>query len=413
MRGIPPSGFDADRIRGDFPTLHQSVHGTKPLVYLDNAATSQKPRQVIDALTHYYTHDNSNVHRGVHALSQRATHAYESARGKVRDFINAESEKEIIFVRGCTEGVNLVANTFGEAFLRAGDEVIISHMEHHANIVPWQLLRDRLGIVLRIAPINKKGELIFEEYEKLLSGKTKLVSTVHVSNALGTINPVREIVESAHRAGAKVMLDGAQAVPHMPVDVRALDVDFYAFSGHKMCGPTGIGVVYGRKELLDEMPPWQGGGDMIDVVTFEKTTFGDTPHRFEAGTPHIAGAIGLGAAIDYLTGIGMDRIGAAERELLEYAAERLGGIRDLIIYGTARNKASVISFNVEGVHPHDLSAIMDMEGIATRVGHHCAQPLMQFFGVSATARASLAFYNNREDIDRFADALRKAIRMLK
>lgn len=403
------ASFDLARIRADFPTLEEKVHGEKTLVYLDNGATSLKPRSVIDAVDHFYTHDNSNVHRGVHKLSQRATFAFERSRGKAKNFLGAESEKEIIFTRGATEAINLVAQSYGRANFAPGDEVIVTAMEHHANIVPWQLA----GATLRVIPMNERGELRMEEYEKLFSPRTKLVAFVHVSNALGTINPAKEIIEIAHRHGVPALVDGAQAVQHMKVDVRALDADFYAFSGHKVLGPTGIGVLYGKRALLEAMPPWQGGGDMIDRVTFEKTTFNDLPHKFEAGTPHIAGAIGLGAAIDYIERIGWASIAEHEHALLVYGTRRLLEVPGVAIHGTAAKKAGVLSFNVQGLHPHDLGAIMDMEGVATRVGHHCAQPVMQFFGVPATCRASLAFYNSFDDIDKFVEALKKAVRMLK
>jgi cysteine desulfurase/selenocysteine lyase len=374
------------------------VYG-KPLVYLDNAATSQKPSAVIDAMTRYYSTDNSNIHRGVHLLSERATQAYEEARVKVQRFINAAQSKEIIFTRGTTEAINLVANSYGRANVQAGDEVLITAMEHHSNIVPWQILCEEKGARLRVAPINDDGELILEEFEKLLNDRTKLVSVVHVSNALGTINPVRGIVEIAHRHNVPVMIDGAQAAPHMTLDVQELDCDFYAFSGHKVYGPTGIGVLYGKASLLDAMPPYQGGGDMIATVTFEKTTYNTLPYKFEAGTPNIAGTIGLGAAIDYVNQIGLDRIARYEHELLSYGTEALSQIPGLRLIGTAKEKAGVLSFVLEGVHPHDVGTILDREGIAIRTGHHCAMPVMERFGIPATARASLAFCNTREEID--------------
>lgn len=401
--------FDLERIRADFPTLREKVHGEKTVVYLDNGATSLKPQSVIDTISHFYTHDNSNVHRGVHKLSQRATFAFERSRGKVKNFLGAASEKEIVFTRGATEAINLVAQSWGRDHIGPGDEVIVTAMEHHANIVPWQLA----GATLRVIPMDRRGELLIDELPALFSERTRMVAVVHVSNALGTINPVERIVAEAHKRGVPVLLDGAQAVQHMKIDVRALDADFYVFSGHKVLGPTGIGVLYGKRELLEAMPPWQGGGDMIDRVTFEKTTFNDLPHKFEAGTPHIAGAIGLGAAIDYIERIGFAAIAAHEHALLEYGTRRLLEIPGLVIHGTAREKAGVLSFNVEGLHPHDIGSIMDMEGVATRVGHHCAQPVMQFFGIPATCRASLAFYNSMEDIDKLVEALKKAIRMLK
>jgi len=398
--------FDPNIIKEDFPILKQLVHG-KPLVYLDNAATSQKPSAVIDAMTHYYSTDNSNIHRGVHLLSERATQAYEEAREKVQRFINAAESKEIIFTRGTTEAINLVANSYGRANVNAGDEVLITAMEHHSNIVPWQILCQEKGARLRVAPINDDGELVLEEFEKLLNERTKLVSVVHVSNALGTINPIRAIVEVAHRHNVPVMIDGAQAAPHIKLDVRELDCDFYAFSGHKVYGPTGIGVLYGKANLLDAMPPYQGGGDMIATVTFEKTTYNTLPYKFEAGTPNIAGTIGLGAAIDYVNQIGLVRIDRYEHELLEYGTEALSQIPGLRLIGTAKEKAGVLSFILEGVHPHDIGTILDREGIAIRTGHHCAMPVMERFGIPATARASLAFYNAREEIDALVAGIHK------
>ena len=392
------SAFDVARIREDFPILKQLVNG-KPLVYLDNAATSQKPQSVIDTLVRYYTTENSNVHRGVHTLSQLATDDYEQARTQVRNFINAKEDEEIIFVRGTTEAINLVAQTFGRQKISEGDEIIISTMEHHSNIVPWQILCQEKGAKLRVIPINDAGELLLDEYEKLINPRTKLVSIVHQSNALGTINPVEDIVQIAHRQGVPVLLDGAQAVAHVSVDVQQLGCDFYAFSGHKLYGPTGIGVLYGKAALLEEMPPYQAGGEMIRSVTFEKTLYNVLPNKFEAGTPNIAGAIGLGAAISYVNGIGMDRIFSYESELLQYGTERLLAIGGLTLMGTAAKKGSVLSFVMDGVHPHDIGTILDAEGIAIRTGHHCAQPLMDRFGVAATARASLAFYNTKEEID--------------
>ena len=402
------TGFDVAKIREDFPILKQLVHG-KPLVYLDNAATSQKPRQVIDALVRYYTTENSNVHRGVHSLSQQATEDYEGARGKVRRFINAASDQEVIFVRGTTEGINLVAQSYGRQNIGEGDEVVISAMEHHSNIVPWQILCQERGALLRVVPITDSGELMLDEYQRLLSPRTKLVSIVHVSNALGTINPVEQIVAMAHDRGVPVLLDGAQAVPHMELDVRRLGCDFYAFSGHKLYGPTGIGVLYGKAELLDAMPPYQGGGDMIKSVTFEKTLYNDLPYKFEAGTPNIAGSIGLGAAIDYVNSVGMDRIAAYEQELLEYGTECLSSLDGIRIMGTAREKSGILSFVMDGVHPHDIGTILDAEGIAIRTGHHCAQPVMERFGVAATARASLAFYNTKEEIDALVKGIDRVI----
>ena len=404
LSGAP--GLDVEKVRKDFPILGQEVRG-KPLVYLDSAATSQKPRAVIDAVARYYLQDNANVHRGVHLLSERATKEYEGAREKVRRFINAARAEEIIFVRGTTEAINLVAQTYGRTRVRAGDEVLITEMEHHSDIVPWQLLCEEKGAVLRVAPIDDDGQLLVDELQRMLGPRTRLLALAHVSNTLGTINPVRRIVEIAHRQGIPVLLDGAQAVPHFPIDVRALDCDFYAFSGHKLFGPTGIGVLYGRSELLEEMPPWQGGGDMISSVTFEKTTWNKLPHKFEAGTPDIAGAIGLGAAIDYVGALGFAAIAAHEHDLLSYATEAVREVPGLRLIGTAKEKASVLSFVLGDVHPHDVGTILDQEGIAIRTGHHCTQPLMRRLGVPATARASLAFYNRREDVDALVAGLHK------
>jgi len=404
---IKTSSLDVEKIRQDFPLLHQEVNG-KPLAYLDNAATSQKPTQVIKALDKYYQEDNANIHRGVHTLSERATIDYEQARGKVRSFINANSEKEIIFVRGATEGINLIAQSYGRNKLKTGDEIIISEMEHHSNIVPWQLLCEQTGAILKIIPINDSGELILEEFEKLLSSKTKLVSIAHISNALGTINPIQTIIDRAHEHNAVVIIDGAQATPHTTVDVQALDCDFYVFSGHKLFGPTGIGVLYGKAHLLEAMPPWQGGGDMIKMVSFEKTLYNDLPYKFEAGTPHIAGVIGLGAAIDYVSATGLDAIAAYEHELLEYATEKILEVKDLRLIGTAQQKTSILSFVIDSIHPHDIGTILDHEGIAIRTGHHCAMPVMTHFNVPATARASFAFYNTFEEVDRLIQALGKA-----
>ena len=400
------TSLDVTAIRKDFPILAQQVHG-KPLIYLDNAATSQKPQCVIDTLTRFYQMDNANIHRGVHALSERSTQSYEAARGKVQRFLNAANTREIIFVRGATEAINLIAQTYGRTHVGAGDEIVISAMEHHSNIVPWQMLCEEKGALLRVIPINDRGELEFDQFEKLLNNRTRLVAVSHVSNALGTINPVREIVRAAHAWNVPVLIDGAQAVPHMKVDVRSLDCDFYVFSGHKVFGPTGIGVLYGKEKLLEAMPPWQGGGDMIQSVTFGKTTYNDLPYKFEAGTPNIAGVIGLGAAIDYLDQLGMDAIAAHEHELLAYGTRALENISGLRLIGTAREKASVLSFVIEGVHPHDASTILDREGVAVRAGHHCAQPVMDRFGVSATTRASLAFYNTTEDIDALVAGIQK------
>jgi cysteine desulfurase/selenocysteine lyase len=402
------ANFDAQQIRKDFPILRQEVHG-RPLVYLDNAATSQKPQAVIDAIDHYYKEQNANIHRGVHFLSQLATREYEDARVKVQRFINAAESHEIIFTRGTTESINLVANSFGRKFVREGDEIVISAMEHHSNIVPWQLLCEQAGAQLRVIPINDHGELLIDEFAQMLNPRVKLVAVAHISNALGTINPVKRIIELAHSHDIPVLLDGAQAAPHIKVNVRDLGVDFYAFSGHKMCGPTGIGVLYGKSELLNAMPPFMGGGDMIASVTFEKTTYNVLPAKFEAGTPHIEGGIVLGVAIDYLNGIGLDRIAAYEHELLGYATEIIGAISGVKLIGTAREKASVLSFTLDEIHPHDLGTILDQEGIAIRAGHHCAQPVMKRFGVPATARASFAFYNTKEEIDALAEGIQKAI----
>ena len=400
------TSFDVSAIRKDFPILASQVHG-KPLIYLDNAATSQKPECVIDALTRFYQRDNANIHRGVHQLSERSTQSYEAARGKVQRFLNAANTREIVFVSGATEGINLVAQTFGRKNVGAGDEVVISAMEHHSNIVPWQMLCEEKGAVLRVVPINDRGEMEFEQFEKLLNHRTRLVAVSHVSNALGTINPVREIVKTAHDRNIPVLIDGAQAVPHMRVDVRSLDCDFYVFSGHKVFGPTGIGVLYGRERLLEDMPPWKGGGDMIRSVTFAKTTYNDLPYKFEAGTPNIAGVIGLGTAIDYVDQIGMDAAAAHEHDLLQYGTRALESLSGLRLIGTAREKAGVLSFVIDGVHPHDAATILDLEGVAVRAGHHCAQPVMDRFGVTATTRASLAFYNTREDIDALVAGIQK------
>jgi cysteine desulfurase / selenocysteine lyase len=402
----PVAGYDVARIREDFPILRTRVR-EHPLVYLDNAATTQKPQAVIDRIVHYYSAENSNVHRGVHLLSELATAGYEGAREKIRAFINARDSREIVFTRGTTEGINLVAHSFVAPKLEEGDEVLITGIEHHSNIVPWQMLCDAKRAKLRVAPINDRGEVILEEFEKLLTERTRLAAIVHVSNALGTINPVATMIDLAHRRGVPVLVDGAQAIPHMGVDVRSLDADFYVFSGHKVFGPTGIGVLYAKSDLLEAMPPWQGGGDMILSVSFDKTTYNEIPYRFEAGTPNIAGAIGLGAAVDYLSAIGIDRIHAWEDDLLRYATESLSAIPNLRIIGTAGEKASVISFVLEGIHPHDIGTIVDQQGVAIRTGHHCAQPVMRRFGVPATARASLALYNTREDIDALVTALGK------
>jgi len=406
LSSVISAGFDVDRVRDDFPILKQTVHG-HPLVYLDNAATSQKPRAVIDALSHYYLCDNANIHRGVHELSQRSTHNYEGTRTKLKKFLNAPDAHEMIFTRGTTEGINLVASSWGGKNVKAGDDVVISGLEHHSNIVPWQILCQATGAKLKVVPINDRGELLLEEYEKLLSDRTKVVALAHVSNALGTINPVRQMAEMAHRFGAIVVVDGAQSVPPMKVDVQALDCDFFALSGHKMFGPTGIGVLWGKSKLLEAMPPYQGGGDMIRTVTFEKTTYNTVPHKFEAGTPDIAGVIGLGAAIDYINQVGIERIAAYEHDLLAYGTEVLSQVPGLRIVGTAREKASVLSFVLEGIHPHDIGTVLDRQGIAVRTGHHCAQPVMDRFGVPATTRASLAFYNTTAEIDALAAGLYK------
>ncbi|MER3524050.1 MAG: cysteine desulfurase CsdA [Ignavibacteria bacterium] len=397
--------------RFHFPLLRRQVNG-KPLVYLDNAATSQKPQVVIDAMIRYYYEENSNVHRGVHYLSERATESYEGARAKVQRYINARSTKEIIFVRGTTEAINLVAGSFGRTHLHAGDEVLISAMEHHSNIVPWQLVCEEKQARLRVIPMNDAGELLLDEYQKLLTEKTRIVAVTHISNALGTINPVKSMIAMAHAHGIPVLVDGAQAVPHMRVDMQQLECDFYAFSAHKMFGPTGVGILYGKEALLDAMPPYQGGGDMIKSVTFEKTTFNDLPYKFEAGTPNIAGGIGLGAAIDYLSGMDMNAVMAYEAELLHYATTKLKEIPGLTIIGTAKEKAGVISFVIEGVHPHDIGTILDYEGVAIRTGHHCAQPVMQRFGIPATARVSFAFYNTKDEIDVLVHALHKVKEVL-
>jgi cysteine desulfurase/selenocysteine lyase len=390
--------FDVWTIRADFPILQRQIHG-KPLIYLDNAATSQKPQVVIETLNRYYAADNANIHRGVHYLSEQATQAYEDARIKVRHFLHAASEREIIFTRNVSEAINLVVHSYGRKFLKAGDEIIISAMEHHSNIVPWQMLCEEQGTVLRVVPINDAGEFVLEAYEKLLNPRTKFVAVTHVSNALGSILPVRQIIDLAHRQNIPVLVDGAQAVPHFKVDVQDLDCEFYGFSGHKLYGPTGVGILYGKAALLEAMPPYQGGGDMIRSVTFEKTIYAPIPSKFEAGTPAIAAGIGLGAAIDYLEDIGMEAIHAYEQELLAYAMAAVGAIPGVRIFGTAREKAGVISFSVDGVHPHDIGTILDQQGIAIRTGHHCAQPVMERFGVPAMARASLAFYNTQAEID--------------
>ncbi len=399
--------LDAERVRRDFPILERTVNG-RPLVYLDSGASSQRPVAVLRAVEHYETHSHANVHRGVHALSQAATEAFEGARERVRRYINARSTREIIFVRGTTEGINLVAQSYARPRLRPGDEILVTTLEHHANIVPWQMVCEQTGCALKVAPINKRGELIFDEFIKLLSPRTRIVAVAHVSNALGSILPVRRIVEAAHASGAVVVVDGAQAVPHSVVDVRALGCDFYAFSGHKMYGPTGIGVLYGREELLQAMPPWQGGGDMILTVSFEKTTYNELPAKFEAGTPNISGAVGLAAAMDYIESLGLEAIAAHEHRLVELATAELQKIPGVQIVGTAANKASIVSFMVEGIHPHDMGTILDHEGVAVRTGHHCAMPLMTFFGLPATVRASFGVYNTEKDVASLVTAVKKA-----
>jgi cysteine desulfurase/selenocysteine lyase len=402
------SDWDVYRIREDFPVLHQTVNG-KPLVYLDNGASSQVPQVVIERGSKYLREEHSNIHRGVHYLSQRATSAYEGAREKVRRFLNAKESKEIIFVRGCTEGINLVAYGFGRKFVGAGDEVVVSAMEHHSNIVPWQILCEEKSATLKVIPMNDSGELLLDEYEALLTERTRIVAVTHISNALGTVNPIKEMIETAHRKGIPVLIDGAQGAPHVPVDVRDLDCDFYVLSGHKMFAPTGSGAVYGKQEWLEQMNPFQSGGDMIRSVTFEKTTYAGLPSKFEAGTPAIASQIGLGAAIDYLNSVGREKAVAYENELLNYATEKLGAIDGVRLIGTARNRASVISFLINDIHPHDIGTILDQEGIAIRAGHHCAQPVMQRLGIPATARASFAFYNTREEVDILAEAVQRVI----
>ena len=406
--GMP---LDVESIRRDFPVLTRTVNG-KPLCYLDNAASSQRPRAVIDAISRYYETSHANVHRGVHRLSQEATDLFEGARETLRRFINARSTREIIFVRGTTEAINLVAQSHARPRLQPGDEIVISWLEHHANIVPWQMVCEQTGARLRVIPITRAGEVDFEAFLALLNDRTRLLALSHVSNALGTVVPVDRFIAEAKRRGIPVLLDGAQAVPHLPVDVQALDCDFYAVSGHKMCGPTGIGVLYGRESLLRAMPPWQGGGDMILAVSFERTVYNGLPYKFEAGTPHIAGAIGLARAVEYLSGLGLERIAAAEHALLDYATERLTAIPGLAVVGTAPEKAAVVSFTLERVHPHDLGTILDAEGVAIRTGHHCAMPVMEFFGLPATARASFAFYNTRAEVDRLVDAVHVAREML-
>ncbi len=410
LNGI--EALDVAGIRKDFPLLQQMMNG-KPIAFLDNGASSQKPEAVIETLDRYYRTQHTNIHRGVYELSQMATDAYEGARSKVRRFINAASDKEIIFVRGTTEGINLVASTYGRKNIGEGDEIIISAMEHHSNIVPWQMLCEEKGAKLRVIPISDSGEVDMDAYRSMLNERTKMVGIVHISNSLGTINPVREIIRLAHEWDVPVLVDGAQSVPHLKVDVQELDCDFFTFSGHKIFGPTGIGILYGKEKLLDAMPPYQGGGDMIRSVTFERTTFNDLPYKFEAGTPHIAGAIGLGAAVDYLEQIGFEAIGAYEHALLEYATEALSTIPELRIIGTASEKASLVSFDLEGVHPHDVGQFLDFEGIAVRTGHHCTQPVMDRYGVPATTRASFAFYNTIEEVDRLVAGLRNILNVFR
>ena len=402
--------LDINKIRADFPILSQKVNG-KPLVYFDNGATSQKPQVVIDAISKYYQEINANIHRGVHTLSQLATDAYEISRVKLQNHINAKFAHEVLFTSGTTHGINLVANGFA-SILKPGDEVIVSALEHHSNIVPWQMLCEKTGATLRVIPINENGELIMSEYDKLLSDKTKVVTVNHISNALGTVNPIKYMIDKAHEVGAAILIDGAQAVPHLKPDVQELDCDFYVFSGHKICGPTGTGILYGKEAWLNKLPPYQGGGEMIKEVTFEKTTYAELPHKFEAGTPNIAGGIVLGTAVDYMNEVGFDNIQQQEKELLEYGTKRLLEIEGLKIFGTAKEKTSVISFNIEGIHPYDIGTIIDKLGIAVRTGHHCAQPIMNFFNIPGTIRASFAFYNTKEEIDVMVEAIKKAQLML-
>jgi len=404
---VTTKAFDVKKIRNDFPNLNIKIH-EKPLVYLDNAATTFKPKSVIDALAQHYKSQTSNVHRGIHTLSEQATKAFEQSRDKIRKFINAEKSNQIIFTKGTTEAINLVAHSYGRTFLKRGDEIIISEMEHHSNIVPWQILCEAVGCKLKIAPFNDDGELIFEKYEKLLNPKTKLVAMVYISNSLGTINPIREVIDAAHRQGAVVLVDGAQAVSHIPIDVGELNCDFFAFSGHKLFGPTGVGVLYGKEELLNKMPPYQGGGDMIASVTFEKTTYNVLPYKFEAGTPNVADVIGLGAAIDYIESLDYDQIAEHEKELLAYGTQVLSQIPQLRLVGTAKSKTAILSFIIPGVHAHDIGTLVDEEGVAIRTGHHCTQPVMKHFGVPATSRASFTLYNTKEEIDQLAKAIVKA-----
>lgn len=412
MNDVLTQSYPIDEIRACFPGLHQSVRG-KPLVYLDNAATAQVPQQVLDAIQEFHGHNRANIHRAVHELGQRATESYDAVRGKVATFIGAPSERNIVFTRGTTEAINLVANSWGRATLKTGDNIILSEMEHHANIVPWQMVCDSIGVEIRVLPVNDQGELILERLEQLLDARTRLVAISHISNALGTINPVHSVIKQAHQAGALVLIDGAQAVPHTPLDMQALDADFYAFSGHKMYGPTGVGVLYGKGALLEAMPPWQGGGDMIDTVRFTGTTFAEYPHKFEAGTPDIAGVVGLGAAIDFLQRFGLERIAAWEHGLIEETHRLLDNVEGLRPIGTAQNKTGVFSFVIEGVHAHDIGTLLDMEGIAVRTGHHCAQPLMHRFEISSTVRASYAMYNTYQEVAFFAESLQKTISMFR
>ena len=402
--------FNIDAIRADFPILSQQVNG-KPLVYFDNGATSQKPQVVIDAISKYYQEINANIHRGVHTLSQLATDAYEASRGKIQNHINAKFSHEVLFTSGTTHGINLVANGFA-SILKSGDEVLVSALEHHSNIVPWQMLCEKTGAILRVIPMDENGELILSEFDKLLSNKTKIVTVNHISNALGTVNPIKYMIDKSHEFGAAILIDGAQAVPHLKPDVQELDCDFYVFSGHKICGPTGTGILYGKEDWLNKLPPYQGGGEMIKEVTFEKTTYAELPHKFEAGTPNIAGGIVLGTAVDYMNQVGFENIQIQEKELLEYGTKRLLEIEGLKIYGTSKDKTSVISFNIEGIHPYDIGTIIDKLGLAVRTGHHCAQPIMNFFNIPGTIRASFAFYNTKEEIDIFVEALKRAKLML-
>ncbi|RAI89480.1 cysteine desulfurase [Algoriphagus yeomjeoni] len=403
-------GLDIEKIRGLFPVLHQEVHG-KPLVYFDNAATTQKPQAVLDALTNYYEKDNSNIHRGAHALADRATRYFEETREAIQQFINAREAAEVIFTKGTTEGINLVASTYGRKFVEKGDEIIISTLEHHSNIVPWQMLCEEKGAILKIIPINEAGEILFEEFEKLLSPKTKLVSIVHASNALGTINPVKQVIDAAHAVGAKILLDGAQSSSHLQIDVQALDCDFFAFSAHKLYGPTGLGCLYGKREVFETMPPYQGGGEMIKEVTFEKTTYNEIPFKFEAGTPNIGDVIAFKAAIDFINEIGKNAIKAHEDELLTYANEQLTQIKGFIPVGTAKDKVSVLSFNINAMHPYDVGMMLDANGIAVRTGHHCTQPLMKRFGLEGTVRASFAVYNSKSEIDKLAESVSRIARI--